>query len=100
MIFFESVMIPVTLLVLLIATYTDLKTREVPDSLNYGLLFAALGLRGIWAVEEGWTFFLSGILGAAAAFLLASVLYYTRQWGGGDAKLLLALGAVLGISYP
>ncbi|MBT4434447.1 hypothetical protein HOD05_04465, partial [Candidatus Woesearchaeota archaeon] len=34
-----------TLIILTISSYTDLKTREVPDILSYSLIFIALGLR-------------------------------------------------------
>lgn len=96
----EFILIPLTLLAIGIASYADIKTREVPDWLNYGLLFAALGIRAIFAVEEGWPILLSGVIGAAFCFALASLFYYTHQWGGGDSKLLIAMGAVIGITLP
>ncbi len=96
----EFILIPLTLLAIGVASYADIKTREVPDWLNYSLLFAALGIRAIFAVEEGWLTLLSGVIGAAFCFALASLFYYTHQWGGGDSKLLIALGAVIGISLP
>ena len=88
------------LLVLVIASYTDLKTKEVPDWLSYGFLFAVLGIRAIFSVQEGWIFLLSGLLGFAVFYLLALLFYYSHQWGGGDSKLLMGMGAALGISYP
>jgi len=85
---------------LIVASYTDLKHREVPDWLNYGLIFAALGLRTLFSLELGWPVLLSGILGFVVCFLLACLFYYTNQWGGGDSKLLMAMGAIIGIRYP
>ena len=38
----DVILIILALIVLLIASYTDLKTREVPDWLNYSLIFSAL----------------------------------------------------------
>ncbi len=96
----EPILIILTLVVLLIASYTDLKTREVPDFLSWGFLFAVLGIRLIFAAHEGWHILLSGILGFAFAFILAILLYYTHQWGGADSKLLMGMGAMLGIDYP
>lgn len=96
----QVVLIVTTFLALLIASYTDLKWREVPDWLNYGLIFAALGMRTIFSVELGWNILWSGVLGFLACFLLASFFYYSNQWGGGDSKLLLGMGAVIGISFP
>ena len=97
--FFPTI-ITVTIITLLIASYTDLKTREVPDWISYGLIFAALGIRAIFSVNSGWNILLNGFLGFAACFLLAYLFYYTNQWGGGDAKLLMGMGAMIGINYP
>jgi Flp pilus assembly protein protease CpaA len=94
------ILIIITFLVLLAASYSDLKTREVPDLLNYGLIFTALGIRAIYSVELGWEVLASGLLGLAACFILASLFYYSHQWGGGDSKLLMGMGAIIGISYP
>ena len=96
----QSILIPITLFALLIASYTDIKHREVADWINYGLIFAALGIRSIVSVEQGWSILLSGLLGLGVCYGLAATLYYTNQWGGGDSKLLMAMGAVIGIEYP
>lgn len=96
----EVLLFSVTIIALIIASYSDLGSREVPDWLNYSLIFAALGIRGIFSVEGGWTILLSGLLGLGVCFGLASLFYYSDQWGGGDSKLLMGMGAVIGISYP
>lgn len=97
---FDIVIGALTFVFLLIAAYSDLKSREVPDLLSYGLIFSALGLRGIFSSVMGGGLFLSGILGFAACFAVAWFLYKTNLWGGGDSKLLMGMGAVLGIAYP
>ncbi|MBU0460805.1 MAG: A24 family peptidase [Nanoarchaeota archaeon] len=97
--FWETISV-VTILTLFIASYTDLKTREVPDWLNFGLIFSALGVRLIFSVELGWNIFLSGVLGLIVCVGLAYLFYFTNQWGGGDSKLLMGMGAVIGITYP
>ena len=86
--------------VLFIASYTDLRTKEVPDWLSYGFIVAALGVRGIYSFQDGWEVIVAGLLGFAAFYLLALLFYYTHQWGGGDSKLLMGMGAALGITYP
>lgn len=96
----ELMLTPLTFFALLIAAYTDLKTREIPDWLNYGLIFSALGIRAIFALSFGFPIVLSGLLGFAVFFMLAYLLYHSNQWGGGDSKLLMAMGAVIGIPYP
>jgi len=96
----QVILIPLALFSLFIASYTDLKTREVPDWLNYALLFSAFGVRIIFSIELGWSILLSGILGFAVCFTLAYLFYQTDQWGGGDSKLLMGMGTIIGISYP
>ncbi len=96
----ELLLLPLTILTLLIASYADLKRREVPDWLSYGFLMAVLGIRAIFAVEYGWSLIISGILGLLVCFALACLLYYTNQWGGGDSKVLMGMGALIGINIP
>ncbi len=81
-------------IVLLIATVHDLKTKEIPDFLNFSFLGIALVVRFLHAlIFMDWLYFLYGVLGAGAMFFTGMLLYYARQWGGGDAKLLMGLGA-------
>jgi len=96
----DVILLPLALLSLIIASYTDLKTREVPDWLNYALLFSAFGIRILFAIELDWSVLISGILGFSVCFILAYLFYQTDQWGGGDSKLLMGMGAIIGISYP
>lgn len=83
------------------ATYSDLRTREVPDWLNYGMIAAGVGLRLIWAASAWDAMILvEGVLGLALFFLVASLMYYGGQWGGGDAKMLMGLGCLMGLGIP
>jgi len=85
---------------LIIATITDIKTREVPDWLNFSLIPAGVGLRLIHAlIFNDWMYFFYGIIGLAVFVGLAYLFYYARQWGGGDSKLLMGIG-VLFATYP
>ncbi len=85
---------------LILASVTDIKTREVPDLLNYSLVAIGLGLRLIHSLASGeWAYFLSGMIGFIIFFALALAMFYAGQWGGGDSKLLFGLGALFG-SYP
>jgi len=94
------ILLILTLIVLLISSYTDIKTREVPDWISYAFLSTAFGIRLIFSLEYGYSIILSGLLGFLVCFLLAHLLYYTRQWGGGDSKILMGMGASIGITYP
>jgi Flp pilus assembly protein protease CpaA len=96
---YEIVFATITTIVLLVAAYTDIKTREVPDWISYAFIFSALGLRILFSFQEGWQFLVSGLVGFLIFFLLALLFYYTKQWGGADSKLLMGLGAVLGADF-
>ncbi len=96
----ELVLITLAILVLAGSSWIDIKTREVPDMFSYGLLFAALGIRGIYSFEVGINILYIGLIGFAVCFIISQFLYHTRQWGGGDSKLLMAMGAVIGLPYP
>ena len=86
-----------TLFILIIATFTDLKTLEVQDWLNYAGIAAGIGIHMIFSLQQ-WNYWpiASSLIGFAIAFGLACLMFYTGQWGGGDAKLLMALGALIG----
>jgi len=75
------------------AAWTDLRTRRIPNALTVGGAGLALALR---AVEGGTTMLTSGLLGLAIAFGLALPLFALGAMGGGDVKLLAAVGAFLG----
>jgi Flp pilus assembly protein protease CpaA len=94
----ESIILIIVLIALLIGTYTDFRVREVPDWLNYGLMFIGFGLRIIFSVVyHDADFIIQGLLGFGAFFLIALVMFYAGQWGGGDSKMVMGLGALLGL---
>jgi len=84
---------------LIIASYTDLKKREVPDWISYGLIFSALGVRLLYSINYGWEILITGFLGLITCIILAYLFYLTNQWGGGDSKILMGMGAVIGLDY-
>jgi len=88
----------VSFIAILIGSITDLKTREVPDWLNYGLVFSGLGLNLLFsAIYSNSSFIVNSIVGLAIFFGIAYIMFYTGQWGGGDSKILMGLGAMIGI---
>ncbi len=96
----DYILIPLTFVVLFVASSVDLRIKEVPDWLSYGFIMAALGVRAIFSFDEGITLFVGGLLGLAVCFAIACFLYYTSQWGGGDSKLLMGMGAAIGVDLP
>ncbi len=85
---------------LIASSITDLKTREVPDWINYSLIAAGIGLNMLASlILQDYHFILFSIIGFAVFFALSHIMYYTGQWGGGDAKMLIAIGAILGLGF-
>ena len=95
----QLILIGVAMVFLVVASYTDLKKREVPDWLNFSLMFSALGLRALYSFEYGWSLLLDGVLGFLVCLGIAYLFYHTNQWGGGDSKLLMGMGAVIGLGF-
>ena len=80
------------------ATISDLKKREVPNWVNYGLIAAGVGFSALHAITAAdWRFLLYGVLGIGISLAFAALMFYTGQWGGGDSKLLVGLGVILGL---
>ncbi|RMF55148.1 A24 family peptidase [Candidatus Woesearchaeota archaeon] len=83
---------------LLVASYTDIKTREVPNWLNYSLIATGIGLGLIKSSTAlDWNFALTHLLGLAAGALVGCAMFYAGQWGGGDSKMIIGLGAIIGL---
>jgi len=81
------------LVLLAVAAVIDLNTREIPDGITVALLlFAASGAYFGW-VGIRWWMVLSGLL---LGLLIGWALFHFAEFGGGDAKLIAGVGAVLG----
>lgn len=89
---FELVLIFAWLL-LLVATVIDLRTREIPDWISVALALVAILAAGVgWAGIRWWMV----VSGAAAGLMIGYTLFRFANFGGGDAKLIAALGTLLG----
>jgi len=99
---YEVIFLSVLALIWIIfATIQDLKTREVANWLNFSLIIFALGFRFFYCLfsqTQGFSFFYQGLIGLGIFFVLGNLLYYGRMFAGGDAKLIIALGAILPFS--
>jgi prepilin peptidase CpaA len=80
--------------ILVVAAVIDLRERRIPNALTVGALMIALALRG--SIGAGAV--VDGLLGAVLALVLLLPLFALGGVGGGDAKLLVAVGAFLGRS--
>lgn len=85
-------------LFLLITSWIDIKTHEVPDYLTYTLVAAGICFAAVSSLVARDLTVVWSVLGALIGFGIGALLYYTGQWGGGDAKLLMGVGAILGFN--
>ncbi len=91
----ELILITLGILGLLIASITDLRTREVPDTISIGLIVIGLILRlSNSIITSDWKYFTTALIWLIIFYILGAIMYYTKQWGGGDSKLLMALGVL------
>jgi Flp pilus assembly protein protease CpaA len=84
------------LLYIIFAVIQDFKTREIANWLTFSLVIFALGFRFFYSLfqNDGFVFFYNGLIGLGIFFVIGNLLYYGKVFAGGDAKLMIALGAV------
>lgn len=86
------------LVVLMVGSYTDLKKREVPDWVSHGLIYLGFGVNLILAlIFKHIMFLVMSIAGFLLCFGLGYAMYQLGQWGGGDAKIIMGVGAMMGV---
>ena len=85
---------------LLVASVHDMRSREVPDLVSYGLLLFAVSYGFTKSIILwDWVPMAQMLIGLGCMVGLGFLLYYTGQWGGADSKLLMGLGALLGLGF-
>ena len=85
-----SIALLLACLVATVAAAWDLKSRTIPNWLTYSALAAGIILAGLQGA------LVSSLAGTLIAGGCGVVLYLFRSMGGGDVKLLAALGSLLG----
>ena len=96
----ELILLILAFIVTIVAVISDIKTTEVPDYANYFLIFSAVSLRVLYSlITKDWSFSLAILDSFPIIFILALAMYKLKQWGGGDAKLLMSLSLALA-TYP
>ena len=82
-----------TVIVLAVATFTDLRSRRIPNWLVLPFLVAGIGVSG-WL--HGWPGIGQSLAGLGLGALLFGVLAWMGGMGMGDVKLCAAIGAWIG----
>lgn len=92
----DILLISIALLWLIAASVTDIKKREVSNWLNFSLIAIAFSIRLLASIATNqWNYFLYSLLIFIIFFLITNLFYYAKVFGGGDAKLLIALSVIL-----
>ena len=90
---FDVIISVVALLALIAASISDLKTREIPDWISYGLLFFVVSIKLLQSIlTKSFVPLTTAGITFLAFFAFGNLMYFTRQWGGGDTKLITSLG--------
>lgn len=84
-----------TLIVLAVATFTDLRSRRIPNWLVLPFMVAGVAVSG-W--QHGWHGIGQSLSGLGLGALLFGILCWMGGMGMGDVKLCAAIGAWIGPS--
>src|SRR5271166_1374850 len=82
-----------TLIVLAIATFTDMRSRRIPNWLVFPFLAAGVAVSG-WL--QGWHGIGQSLMGLGLGAVLFGILAWMGGMGMGDVKLCAAIGAWIG----
>ena len=88
-------LIVIAVIWIVFAVIQDFRKREVANWWNFSLIAFVFAYRAFLSLNSGdYRYFLWGLIGFVAGFILANAFYYARMFAGGDAKLLMALGTI------
>ena len=91
--YFGTMALMAAVVVVSLAVYTDLRWRKIPNNLT--LPAAAVGII-LNTLSGGWYGLLSSLVGLVIGVAVFIIPFALRSMGGGDVKLMGALGALLG----
>ena len=85
---------------IIFAVVQDLRKREIANWLNFSLVIFALVFRFFYSMfnNQGYNFFFQGVIGFVFFLIIGNLLYYGKVFAGGDAKLMIGLGAIVPFS--
>jgi prepilin peptidase CpaA len=82
-----------TVVVLAVASFTDLRSRRIPNWLSFPFLLAGIVVSG-WL--HGWPGIGQSFAGIGLGLLIYGFLFWMGGMGAGDVKLCAAIGAWIG----
>ena len=95
MLFYSSLFFFITLIALVLATFTDVKDRLIPNWLTLGMIAAGLLLHSFIALASLHALsFLLPLAITLATFLASFALWKLGVWAGGDVKLFTGIAAL------
>lgn len=97
---FPELRVGISLIALLYSTYTDFKSRMIPDWLTHGIAVIGL-LLAFWQSYEQRSIDPMLLVGATtlATFIVAYGFWKLGAWAGGDVKLFTALATLNPLNY-
>lgn len=84
------------LMVLSIALYYDLKQGRIPNKITVSAVIIGFLYR---FVTGGFPLMYEGLIGGAVGFGILLIPFLLRGMGGGDVKLLTAIGVLKGVEF-
>ncbi|MDD5700256.1 MAG: prepilin peptidase [Candidatus Nanoarchaeia archaeon] len=93
-------LLALALIWIIFAMISDFKTTEIPNWLSFSLIIFALGFRFFYSLFSAgdFSFFYQGLIGFGIFLVIGNLMYYGKIFGGGDARLIYGLGAILPFS--
>lgn len=79
-----------------VAAYWDVKEKRIPNRFTLPMFYAGCVYQLVLSLIDGWQHLGSGLAGFAIGFGILFVLWFVGSGGGGDVKLMGALGVWLG----
>ncbi|MBS3055544.1 MAG: prepilin peptidase [Candidatus Aenigmarchaeota archaeon] len=93
---FELLSLAIAFIGSIAAGIWDLKTTDIPDKIPHLMIVAGVAIAVAESVLQSnyWILF-SSLISGGSLFAIGFLMYYFGQWGGGDAKILSAIGFLI-----
>lgn len=93
---FETISFLVALIGSSISSVYDLKTTEIPDIIPHSMMVIGITINLIQSIIL-WNYYpiLASLIAGLGLLGFGFLMYFLGQWGGGDAKILAAMGFLL-----